>query len=458
MRFSSAIVAAAIGICATSISAFTPSRGSIARSSIASTQQSSPLTQLNQYASATAGAINLADEYAQRDVYSMEEFASQYGMQKAPGVELYSDDGSDYQLITQQPIGAGQTILYVPSDIILSSEKAYQEFGGEIQQAEQVLVQIDQGTKARLPLFRLMVKILAEYDQGENSAWFPWLNSLPRVYYNGVSMTNDCFSCLPPYAGWLTSTEKANYDSFVQALRGGYVALQSVNDDMVTQWAYNVALTRFQEVWSPTRAKLIAPMADMLNHSAEPNCEITFDDMGNCQVLAMYDIPAGMPLTISYGDPTNPTPIFAQFGFLPSDCTTLFCKAMHLEPYIKELGIDFKDLLIQVETGEIAPKVWDLFLYHILATNDPGAAEQYYVAMKSGDEATRQQYQDQYFQYTLDSMKQHVYSILEDVDTLTVRAQNFDLNTHPRVPVIVAHNNLVRDTFSMTAQLLEQMG
>ncbi len=49
--------------------------------------------------------------------------------------------------------------------------------------------------------------------------------------------------------------------------------------------------------------------------------------------------------------------IFAQFGFLPADCATLFCKAMHLESYIKELGIEFKDLLIQVETGEIAPKV-----------------------------------------------------------------------------------------------------
>lgn len=121
----------------------------------------------------------------------MEEFATNYGAQKAPGVELYSDDGSDYQLITQQPLGAGQTVLYVPSDIVLSSEKAYQEFGNEIQQAEQVLVQIDQGTQKRLPLFRLMVKILAEYDQGENSAWFPWLNSLPRVYYNGVSMTSE---------------------------------------------------------------------------------------------------------------------------------------------------------------------------------------------------------------------------------------------------------------------------
>ena len=207
MRFSSTIVAAAIGICATSISAFTPSsisRGVAVRSSIIAssssitTQQSSaPLTQLNQYASATAGAINLADEYAERDVYAMEEFATQYGLQKAPGVELYSDDGSDYQLIAQQPIGAGQSVLYVPADVVLSSEKAYQEFGNEIQQAEQVLVQIDQGAANRLPLFRLMVKILAEYDQGENSAFFPWLNSLPRVYYNGVSMTSEyMLSCI----------------------------------------------------------------------------------------------------------------------------------------------------------------------------------------------------------------------------------------------------------------------
>ncbi len=194
MRFSSAIVAATIGIYTTSISAFTPSSLSISRSSTLSTQQSTlstKSTSLNQYASAVSGAINLADEYAQRDVYSMEEFATNYGLQKAPGVELYSDDGSDYQLITQQPLGAGQTVLYVPSDIVLSSEKAYQEFGNEIQQAEQVLVQIDQGTQQRLPLFRLMVKVLAEYDQGENSAWFPWLNSLPRVYYNGVSMTSE---------------------------------------------------------------------------------------------------------------------------------------------------------------------------------------------------------------------------------------------------------------------------
>jgi hypothetical protein len=118
---------------------------------------------------------------------------------------LYSEDGSDYQLITQSPISAGSTVIYTPSDIVLSSNSVVNEFGSSLQQAESVLVQIDQGTQARLPLFRLMVKILSEYDAGTNSPWYPWLASLPKQFYNGVSMTDACYDCLPPYAGWLVS-------------------------------------------------------------------------------------------------------------------------------------------------------------------------------------------------------------------------------------------------------------
>ncbi len=195
-----------------------------------------------------------------------------------------------------------------------------------------------------------------------------------------------------------------------------------------------------------------------LNHSSEPNCEIIFDNQGNCAVQSLYNIPPNTPLTISLGDPTNPTPIFAQYGFLPNDCATIFCKAMHLERQIKDLGYDFKDLLVQTQTGEIAPKVWDIFLYEMLQNNDPNSADAFYVSCKTNDEATKQQYHDHYFQYTLDALKNHVYSILSDVDQLTMQAQSYDLATHPRVPVIVAHNNLVRDTFTMTASLLEQMG
>lgn len=406
------------------------------------------------------GLINVADEMAQRDVYAMEEWATQYGVQKMDGIQLYSEDGSDYQLISQTQISAGSPVIFVPAGMVLSSNAVVEEFGGALQQAEQELVNIDQGTQRRLPLFRLMVKILAEYQNGPESPFYPWLNSLPRQFYNGVSMTDACFDCLPPYAGWLASNERINYSHFVAALLRGYVPLNpdTLNNDQVLKWAYNVALTRFKEVWEPTRQKLIAPMADMLNHSAEPNCEITFDYQGNCNVQALYDIQPGTPLTISLGDPTNPTPIFAQYGFLPNDCATIFCKGMHLKAQIDALGYDFKDLLFQTQSGEIAPKVWDIFLYEILQNNDQGAADNFFVACKTNDEATKQQFHDQYFQYTLDGLKNHVYKILADVDRLTNQAQSYDLRTHPRVPVIVAHNNLVRDTFTMTAALLEQMG
>lgn len=472
MKLSTALVFSA-GIFATSVTAFTPAATGyhkkncpvVNKNEAPASSAAITSTTLHQFGGAAmapaGGLIDVTDEYAQRDVYAMEEWATQYGAQKAPGVELYSADGSDYQYITQQGVGAGQTALYIPSDIVLNSAAIQQEFGPSLQGAESVVVGIDQGTQARLPLFRLMIKILSEYEKGQDSPFFPWLNSLPRQYYNGVSMTDACFDCLPPYAGWLASSERQNYSNFVAAIRqGGYLPLSQeiINDGRVLKWAYNVALTRFHEVWQPERAKLIAPLADMINHGSEANCEITVDGTGSFTVSALYDIPAGSPLTITLGDPTNPTPIFAQYGFLPNDCATIFCKAMHLDPQIKELGYDFKDLLFQTESGEIAPKVWDIFLYQILQNNDQGAADEFYAACKTNDEGTKQQYHDQYFQYTLDALKQHVYGILQDVEQLTMKAQSYDLQTHPRVPVIVAHNTLVRDTFTMTAALLEQMG
>lgn len=184
-----------------------------------------------------------------------------------------------------------------------------------------------------------------------------------------------------------------------------------------------------------------------------------FDEGGNCIVQALYDIEPGSPLTISLGDPTNPTPLFAKYGFLANDCSTLFCKALHLDSAIKQLGYDYKDLLIDTHSGQIAPKVWDIFLFDLLLEDDDvSSTEGFYVACKSNDHATKQQYHDHYFPYTLDSLKRHVYSMLGNVGELTARAGSLDPMTHPRAPVIVAHNTLVQGTFAATAVMLEQMG
>ena len=161
-------------------------------------------------------------------------------------------------------------VMYTPPDIVLNSAAIQAEFGQSLIGAEQVVVGIDQGTQQRLPLFRLMIKVLSEYEKGQDSPFYTWLNSLPRQYYNGVSMTDACFDCLPPYAGWLASSERQNYMNFVAAIRqGGYLPLQqeTIQDGQVLKWAYNVALTRFHEVWQPERAKLIAPLADMVSLS-----------------------------------------------------------------------------------------------------------------------------------------------------------------------------------------------
>ena len=149
--------------------------------------------------------------------------------------------------------------------------------------------------------------------------------------------------------------------------------------------------------------------------------------------------------------------IFAKYGFLPTDCATIFCKAIHLVDVMYELNYDMTDLLIQTQTGEIAPPVWDAFLYDVLIKNDYNSAQQFSAAVQSGDEATKEQIANEWYPYTLDALKTHVNSVLDDAAKLTKKANKMSLAKHPRVPVIVAHNQLVSQTFGMTCQLLDEL-
>lgn len=133
--------------------------------------------------------VNINDNVP-RDVSTMESWSVNCGVQKADGFQLvsnYVDGQEDYCAITQQQLPAGSPVLFVPNEMIFSSSKAAQEFGGILQTAENQLMQTNLQTQ--IPLFRLFCKILAEYEKGEDSPWYPWLNSLPRRYNNGASMT-----------------------------------------------------------------------------------------------------------------------------------------------------------------------------------------------------------------------------------------------------------------------------
>ena len=246
MKFCGMKILLAAGFLATMASAFQPL--SSGKKALART---SPLYQ----------QMTLVDisEGVQRDIGPMQEWATNYGVQTCDGFQLTSNDGQDMYAMTNAPIGAGTPVVFVPNNMLLSSFGAAQEFGNSLQAAEQQLAQ--GGVGDQIPLFRLMVKILAEFEKGDQSPFFPYLNSLPRLFFNGVSFTQACFECLPPYVAWLSLTERNNYVNFQKALQFVPISDETKNAYKIVKWAYNIAQTRSFDV---NGEKVIAPMADMV--------------------------------------------------------------------------------------------------------------------------------------------------------------------------------------------------
>ena len=138
--------------------------------------------------SAPGIAIDIS-ENAPRDIPTMLQWAEVCGVQKAEGFELTSDDGGfDVYARTVTDLPAGSPVVFVPEQMILSSNKAAAELRtDEMEDAEKLLNSLNAEDEIRH--FYLMIKVLLELEKGQDSPWFPWFNSLPRYYTNAASMT-----------------------------------------------------------------------------------------------------------------------------------------------------------------------------------------------------------------------------------------------------------------------------
>jgi hypothetical protein len=135
-----------------------------------------------------AAVVNI-DERSGRDVGALDEWASACGVQRVEGFQLNSEDGGiDWSVVTTQPLAEGSPVLFVPNELILSSNRVRQELGNAVEAAVDQLQRL--GAIDQIPQFYLFIKILTMYEMGDQSPWFPWLNSLPRLYFNAVSMTS----------------------------------------------------------------------------------------------------------------------------------------------------------------------------------------------------------------------------------------------------------------------------
>lgn len=392
------------------------------------------------------------DEHCSRDVQSMEQWAASCGVQRADGVQLYSEDGLDWAVGTNAPLPQGSPILAIPRDMILSSSQSRQQFG-RIDAAEDVLEKLSE-TKS-YPEFYLVVSILLEYQKGDQSPWFPWLNSLPRYFSNGAAMTPFCFECLPPLVASLASKERFKFIYFHQAIKKvEFLSDEVKNSESLVRWAFNVVQTRS----IGKTEKLVVPMADMFNHAAETEVQINFDDQGNCMAYASKDIQAGSPLRVSYGDPTNPSLLFATYGFLDESSKATFCKYMIEEPseHLKDIGYDPSRMLFYTDTGAVSQEVWDVILYKLLGSNEE-VQEAFYDAHMNDDFNTKGAIHQQFLPKTSILLKTHIDNFLKRLDMLSANAEKMDVNQHPRIPVILRHNDYVRQTFLKVKQQVDQI-
>jgi len=385
------------------------------------------------------------DERAPRDLPTMSDWASTYGVQRVGGFQLTSNDGMDIYAVTTENIPANSPVLYVPSQMILSSNRAAQEFG-RMHDVDSLLESLEVTDQIRY--FYLMVKILVEYEKGQDSPWYPWLNSLPRFYTNGASMTSVCYECLPPFVRSITLKERTNL-LCLDVKKVPFLSDQTKRNKDLIKWAFQVVYTRAFEAQDGSGDLRIVPLADYFNHGTETEVALMYDGEGNCYAQTTRDVPAGSPLRMSYGDPTNPSFLFARYGFVDETSPAIFCKITipHVTKELEDMGYSHNRMLFYKENGDVSEEVWDVLLYRLLGDVDVSQQRQFYTAHMNGDSQTKQAMHQQYWGQTSQKMLDHIDDFLAQLTVLAQKSSGKTSNEHPRLPLITKHNEIVKDTF-----------
>ena len=418
------------------------------------------------------------NENAYRDIPNFEEWAyTMCGVQKVEGLELmveevtetndgtYREDNIAFMTAVDLPVNT--PILYVPSDMILSSQTAYEEFnsspngGAVLEDVEKVLTSLN--AESQLRHYYLMLKLVVEWEKGTRSPWYAWLNSLPRYFSNAASMTPFCYTCLPTLLAKLAMQERANMNHltgggtkrhipFVHVETKGYVELWN--------WAYQIVYTRAVEVESrtstttPTQDLQIIPVADYFNHGTDIDVVMEYDDGGNLSVYAGRDVPAQTPLRMSYGDPTNPSYLFARYGFLDQSSPATFCKINipHVNSELRQLGYEHNRMLFYKDTGEVSAEVWDVLLYQLLSSTNIAKKRQLMTAHIEEDYETKSLLHEAYYPETSARLLDHIDTFLQHLEDLSSKSSQQDITVHPRLPLILQHNEFVKETFLAVRQ------
>jgi len=235
-----------------------------------------------------------------RDMATLSEWSRGCDVVLADGVELTEDLLGDWSLTTTKSIQRGSSIMTVPGEVILTSGITGDSYAPYYSETDMKNVkawmesELESGPQAKqdyLPEYMLVYKLLREVYMGENSRWYPWLQSLPTTFSTGLyldevernhveRMTGDYIkiqrsqyqACLDLFQKFVSSQESQSLipTEFLQWM----LSLQQdgssedVSFDKLVQWAYSIVFTRSWRSPDRTQAQIV-PLGDLANHDSQ---------------------------------------------------------------------------------------------------------------------------------------------------------------------------------------------
>lgn len=150
----------------------------------------------------------------------------------------------------------------------------------------------------------------------------------------------------------------------------------------------------------------------------------------------------------------------ARYGFIDETCPSTFCKIMDIIPSteLRNIGLSFSRMLFYKDTGEVSEEVYDVLLYQILSEHsNRHDQEEFYNACITGNAELKNAYHQQYLGETISKLKAHVDKFILEMDELYKKASMKDLSQNTRLPLIVMHNEFVRETFMRVKEQIDPL-
>jgi len=195
----------------------------------------------------------------------------------------------------------------------------------------------------------------------------------------------------------------------------------------------------------------------MFNHNSNQNIEVDYDKEDNVCFTLRQDLPAGSPLSLSYGLATNPHRFLVIFGFVDESQPEIFCQILSNEPSEKlvEMGYDSSKMVFRTEDRAISNAVWDVMMYNLLE-QVPKIQDAFYKAHKMNDKSTKAAIHSRFHLEAALLLRKHVNNSVSECQQLLEKANGYDSTKHPRLPLIRKHLKFLVETFVKVRHTLDE--